>query len=278
MFDGLLFELILSVVAAHLVMVPLGIKWQFRPLQIVARALFMSMICLVALMLLPDEWGLWIRFAAGVCLAILQIPLVILPFLYADPERAVKIAEDIVLSPADGRIIYVKKSTKGVLPLGEKRGETFELRELLGISGFDDDCILVGITMNFLDVHVNRAPVTGVLTRITDAGDSYLSLRKPLAVIRNSRRTSIFESGNCSVAVVQIASRMVRRIVGFHKEGTRIGQGDRFGMIRLGSQVDVAVPGSQVEDVLVSKGDLVVAGVTPLMRLAGIHRNDRGTE
>lgn len=271
MVNGVVMDMALSFIAGLVVMVPLGIRWQFRLGQTVSRSLFMSLVCLAASRLFPNEWGLAPRFAAMACMALLQLPVVVLPFFYADPERIVKASDEVVLSPADGRIVYVRKSANGSVPVGNKHGSAFELDELLGHASFDGDCFLVGISMNLLDVHVNRAPIGGVVSSIEDSGDSFISLRESSAVLRNCRRTTIFDSGDTSIAVVQIASRLVRRIVSFVKPGSVVSQGERFGMIRLGSQVDVAVPSVIVEEVLVEEGRIVKAGLTPLLRIRRGH-------
>jgi len=121
--------------------------------------------------------------------------------------------------------------------------------------------------MSFLDVHVIRMPITGRVSVLKQVPGIFMSLKRPEAVARNERLSMLIEGENVTLAVILIASRLIRRIVPFVSEGDHLQRGERTGMIRLGSQVDVVLPLERIEAVTVSTGDAVVAGVTPIARL-----------
>jgi phosphatidylserine decarboxylase len=182
---------------------------------------------------------------------------------YRDPERTAPDRADVVLSPADGEVIYVSESRRGVLPTAAKSGRPYTLRELVKTSLRATDATVIGIALNFLDVHVNRAPIAGRIVLQQRHGGPFHSLRKRESVFENERVTMVIERNGFEVAVVLIASRLVRRIVEFVHEGERVALGQRIGAIRFGSQVDVVVPHSGCR-VLARTGDRVVAGESVL--------------
>jgi phosphatidylserine decarboxylase len=182
---------------------------------------------------------------------------------YRDPERTPPDRHDVVLSPADGEVIYVSESRHGALPTAAKSGRQYTLRELVKSSLRVSDATVIGIALNFLDVHVNRAPIAGRVVLKQRHGGPFHSLRKRESVFENERVTMVIERNGFEVAVVLIASRLVRRIVEFVHEGERVALGQRIAAIRFGSQVDVVVPHSRFK-VLARTGDRVVAGESVL--------------
>jgi phosphatidylserine decarboxylase len=123
---------------------------------------------------------------------------------------------------------------------------------------------VIGIAMSFLDVHVQRAPIAGRITFQQHIPGRFASLRRPEAVFENERTTTLFERGGLQVATVQIASRLVRRIVSFVKVGQDVALGQRFGAIRFGSQVDLVLPVVDSVRIVVRPGQRVRAGTTVL--------------
>src|SRR6185312_3412355 len=99
------------------------------------------------------------------------------------------------------------------------------------------DAVVVGISMSILDVHVNRAPIAGRVAFEKHFPGRFGSLRLPKMEFENERMTTIIENDHLQVAMVQIASRLVRQIVSFVRLGQNVALAERFGMIRLGSQV-----------------------------------------
>ncbi len=188
---------------------------------------------------------------------------------YRDPERTTAQVEGAIVSPADGQIIYVHRSEKSFLPVSAKHGRQYTLHELTRTTLQHGDSIVVGIAMNYLDVHVNRAPVAGTIVLQRHFPGRFGSLRDPAMAFENERTTTVIRAGGLEVAIVQIASRLVRQIVSFVKPGQVVLAGERIGAIRLGSQVDLVIP--RLPDLLlrVRVGDHVVAGESVIGVFAG---------
>jgi phosphatidylserine decarboxylase len=192
---------------------------------------------------------------------------------YRDPERTPPPGDDVVVSPADGEIVYIRHSHDGRLPVSTKHGDDIALEELTRTEVHHGESIVVGIGMSFLDVHVNRAPIAGrVLLRRHFPG-RFGSLRIPEAVFENERATTLIAGRELEVAIVQIASRLVRQIAGFVGEGDVVETGQRIGVIRLGSQVDLVLPHRPDLNLLVREGDHVHAGTSVIATLG--QRRDR---
>jgi phosphatidylserine decarboxylase len=124
----------------------------------------------------------------------------------------------------------------------------------------------VSIFMNVFDCHVNRAPVAGQIARVVYTPGLFLNADLDKASEDNERSAMVIETGGAAVGVVQIAGLVARRIVSFVRAGDAIGAGERFGLIRFGSRVDVYLPTSA--RVLVGAGQLSVAGETVLADLS----------
>ena len=116
--------------------------------------------------------------------------------------------------------------------------------------------------MTILDVHVNRIPVQGQVIALKHKPGQFMSLRKEQAIVKNERLTTIIDQGDFTVAVVQIASRLVRKIQSYLEEGQKVKLGQRLGMIKFGSQVDLVIPHIQGLRINVKPGDAVKAGVS----------------
>jgi phosphatidylserine decarboxylase len=182
---------------------------------------------------------------------------------YRDPERALPPnAAGHVLSPADGEVIYIRKLVPGQIPIAEKKGKLLLLDDLGQSPLVAQELWQIGISMVFTDVHVNRAPIAGTVTLVNHRPGKFLSLRDPDAAGVNERQTLVIESDHVQVGLVQIASRLVRRIVSYVARGEVIPAGRRVGMIKFGSQVDLFVPVEQCPVLLVKLGDRLTAGVT----------------
>jgi phosphatidylserine decarboxylase len=187
---------------------------------------------------------------------------------FRDPERAVPSRGDVIVSPADGLVVYVRTVQPGRLPLADKQGRTCVLGELAGTTLGDGRAVAIGISMNLADVHVNRAPLGGRVRLIEHVVGTFGSLRNPASVLTNERVTTIIEHGDLQIATVQIASRLVRRIVTFVSKGDVLHLGQRIGAIRFGSQVDLVVPAGPRIKLAVQAGDRVVAGQTIMALIA----------
>jgi len=207
-------------------------------------------------------WGVTLVLAAA---------LVLWRF-YRDPERTVPEGTDIVVSPADGQVIYIKRSEGGTVPASDKHGRAYELRELVRTPLDVHDAVIVGIALSFLDVHVNRAPVPGRVLLQKRFPGPFGSLKDPAAVFVNERATTVLEHRGVQIAVVLIASRLVRRIVSYVREGEEVAIGQRIGVIRFGSQVDVVLPAHEGVRLFVHPGQRLRAGETVIADVGGMVR------
>lgn len=198
---------------------------------------------------------------------ILIIPfLVIITRFYRDPERYPQETENVILSPADGKVVYVNSVEKGSSLVSTKGKRRFELDEITSTDLLADATYLIGIDMNMLDIHVNRSPIKGKIIFRKRTRGIFMSLRRQESEIVNERVTTIIGNGKFRIGVVQIASRLVRRILSYLREGDRLDIGQRLGAIVFGSQVDVVIPEMENLRIEVKPEDEVKAGVSVIAR------------
>lgn len=164
-------------------------------------------------------------------------------YFFRDPERVTPLDDDIVVSPADG----VVSSIGPAVPPSE-----------LGLS--DAERTRISVFMNVFSVHVNRAPVRGRITTLAYKPGKFLNADLDKASRENERNGFVFASPHGPVAAVQVAGLVARRIVSFREEGDELGAGERIGLIRFGSRVDVYLPTDATPQIFV--GQLAVAGET----------------
>jgi len=176
-------------------------------------------------------------------------------YFFRDPPRVTPIDSAIAVSPADGRIsaIAVVQPPKELV-LGDR------------------DRRRVSIFMNVFSVHVNRSPVAGRIARIAYTPGKFFNAELDKASEFNERNGFVIESRAGAIGVVQIAGLVARRIISFTEAGHEIGQGERIGMIRFGSRVDIYLP--LTAEVLVAVGQTAVAGETVIARF-GPEARDR---
>ena len=244
------------------VTLPLAWKWELGVRRVAISVAVLAIPSAVAVALLSEVLSLGdAARALIVCALTLAAALAVLAYrFYRDPERRPPDRSDVVVSPADGEVIYVRRSVEGRFPESTKKGRTYELVELTKTPLRDRDAVVVGIAMSFLDVHVNRSPVAGEVRIRKHFPGRFGSLGQPEMVYENERATTVIERPGLQVAVVQIASRLVRQIAGFVDVGDRVATGQRIGVIRLGSQVDVVLPRRDGVRVTVRAGERVKAG------------------
>lgn len=161
---------------------------------------------------------------------------------FRTPFRKITPCENNIISPADGKIIYVRKVEKGTTPIAVKNGVSATLHEFTQTSLLDGPCWIIGINMTPFDVHKNCAPVNGTIILNHHTDGEFLSLKHKEALTRNERNSIVFDNPNGRVGIVQTASRLVRRIVTYKKQGDQVKQGEWVGMIKFGSQVDIIIP------------------------------------
>lgn len=253
---------------AAVLLIPLVIKWELDKTMTFPAILVIGLFAGLAAAspALPREWPLPAVLFLQACLIAGSAAALLLLRFFRDPERTCTPDGQAVLSAADGRVIYVKKMEAGQIPVSEKHGRFFKLREFAGTGILESDGYLIGTAMTYLDVHVNRAPVAGTVRRLEHIGGRFFSLKKPEAVFQNERVATVIQAPGRTIGVVQIASRLVRNIIPFVDEGTAVRQGQRIGKIRFGSQVDLIVPAAPGLRILVAPGDKLKAGVSVVAR------------
>jgi phosphatidylserine decarboxylase len=164
-------------------------------------------------------------------------------WFFRDPQRSIPLGAGLVVSPADGKVTSVQRVTT---PEG--------------------DALRMSIFLNVFNVHVNRSPVTGVLQEVRYQKGQFLNAMNPESAVKNEQNLAVIaaEEGY-TVAFTQIAGLLARRIVFRPSPGTHLERGQRVGLIKFGSRVDVMLPGNA--QILVKKGDHVKGGSSILARI-----------
>jgi len=177
------------------------------------------------------------------------VPLAVLAafFLYffRDPDRQSPEEPSLVLSPADGRVLVAGPAEAAAAPPGEWRQ--------------------ISIFLSPIDVHVNRSPVSGRVTKVDFRRGKYLPAYHQDAAATNERSEVWVDHQGLSIVFRQIVGILARRVVCRVKPGAQLKAGDRFGIMKFGSRMDVFLPLSA--DLRVSVGDRVVGGVTVIATL-----------
>ncbi|MCL5123641.1 MAG: phosphatidylserine decarboxylase family protein [Deltaproteobacteria bacterium] len=166
---------------------------------------------------------------------------------FRNPARRPPDDDAKVVSPADGVVMEIMNNAEG--PVLGKTGLT-----------------RVSIFMSIFNVHVNRWPFSGVVRKISHRPGKFLDARDPSSSILNENNSLVVDTAFGPIEVVQIAGKIARRIVWWVREGDVAEKGDRFGLIRFGSRVDVYLPDHFIA--CASVGSKVKAGVTVIARLA----------
>ena len=180
------------------------------------------------------SWPLWIIF------------IFVLQF-FRDPQRIAALGRDLVLSPADGRIVVVERTL-----------DPYADREALKISVF----------MNVFNVHSNRSAVNGLVKEVQYFPGKFVNADLDKASTENERNAVVIDANGQLVTLVQVAGLIARRILCYIHVGDRLKAGERYGFIRFGSRVDIYLP--LTTEPLVSVGDKVFATNTALARLPGL--------
>ena len=171
-------------------------------------------------------------------------------YFFRDPERVTPLSKTLVISPADGRV----SSIVDVIPPPE-----LDLPRELHTR--------ISVFMNVFDVHVNRSPMEGRIAKLTYGPGAFLNAELDKASKDNERQALTLDvEGGQQIGVVQIAGLVARRIVKFVDEGDRLSAGQRFGLIRFGSRVDVYLPKGVAS--LACLGQRAIAGETVLADLS----------
>jgi phosphatidylserine decarboxylase len=199
-----------------------------------------TLICVAAIVL-----SLWLVEPRIIRYGIVLISAVFLALtvnFFRDPERKTPAGENFVIAPADGKIIAVR---------------TVSQKDYLG-----SEAILVSIFMSPLNVHVNRNPISGAVQHLRYVQGEYFAAFEDKASEKNEQMVIGIEGKHGRVLFKQIAGFVARRIVCTLKVGDTVKAGERFGMIKFGSRVDVFIP--LTATVRAKVGDVTVAGETVL--------------
>jgi len=207
---------------------------------------FIAIAALVAagvfgLALVRRSWPLWL-LAFALALIALWVA-----YFFRDPERTGARGERLVIAPADGKIVMITQVDE----------PTF----------MKERSIRLSIFMNVFNVHVNRYPVSGTIRLVDHTPGRFDNAATERSSLENEQTSIGIESGSNHVLVRQIAGLIARRIVTDSKVGERVQQGERMGLIRFGSRVDVFLPAGATLRVKV--GDVTFAGTTVLGELTG---------
>jgi phosphatidylserine decarboxylase len=252
-------EYVVGTVLVLVVVLPIATRWQIPLRPVVAAILSIAAAVTLALAPLPVAGVVFRALIVAFVTAAVATAALAYRF-YRDPERHPPDRDDVVLSPADGRVVYVLESKGGELPIATKHGRPYRLEELTRTQLCDGDAMVIGISMNLADVHVNRAPIAGRVTLQRRYPGPFGSLRQLAMIFENERATTVIVGDKLQVAVVQIASRLVRKIASFVALGDELRPGTRIGAIRFGSQVDVVISKRADLVITAAPGDRVVAG------------------
>lgn len=193
-----------------------------------------------ALALNRRSWPLWLLAF------VLTVVALWVAYFFRDPERTGERGERLVVAPADGKVIQITEVDEPAFVKGR--------------------AIRVSIFMNVFNVHVNRYPVSGTVQYVHYNKGKFLNAAADKASLENEQSSvGVQTDAGLRVLVRQIAGLIARRIVTYSRMGERVNQGDRMGIIRFGSRVDLFLPtGSTVR---VKTGELTTAGVTIVAEL-----------
>ena len=181
--------------------------------------------------------GWWVAAAGCILLALFMA------YFFRDPERNCPVDDRIIVSPADGRVVVVAK----VEP-GQKESPT-----------------QISIFLSPMDVHINRSPIAGEITDVVYKPGAFHVASRDIASVENEQNIITLRGARTTVVVRQIAGVLARRVVLWKKKGDRVNLGERIGLMKFSSRMDVVAP-PEVE-VLVKPGERVTGGVTVIGRV-----------
>ena len=192
------------------------------------------------------SWPLWLLAFVLVIVALW------VAYFFRDPERTGERGGGLVIAPADGRVVMISEVDEPAFLHGK--------------------ALRISIFMNVFNVHVNRYPVSGVVRFVHYNPGKFLNAATDKSSLENEQMSVGIERtspGDSSIRVLvrQIAGLVARRIVTYSREGDQVEQGERMGIIRFGSRVDVFLPTSAKP--VVKVGETTMAGASVIARLAG---------
>ncbi|GAA5059116.1 phosphatidylserine decarboxylase [Erythrobacter westpacificensis] len=228
-------------------------EWGFPPIHPEGRKFGMIAVAIALAVLLIFDWG-WLGWP------LLLLSAGVFAF-FRDPERVVPQGQQLMVSPADGLVTLISQVTPPV----ELQGATEDGGRGLG----KEPVTRISIFMSVFDVHVNRSPISGTIRRIVYIPGTFMNADLDKASEENERQHVLIERGDgTAIGFTQIAGMVARRIVPFVKPGDIVAAGQRVGLIRFGSRVDVYLPAGTEPKVLL--GQRVIAGETVLAEIGTV--------
>ncbi len=203
------------------------------------------------LLALVPSLGAWLAGWPVAAAALVALPVGVGLF-FRDPERQSSQDPSLVLSPADGTVMYTGPADPGDLPTA--------------VDGVERSWQQVTIFLSVLDVHINRTPVSGTVTQVRYQPGTFLPAYKRESS-RNERSEIWFDHGGTAIVARQVVGILARRVVCRLTVGQRVQAGERLGLMKFGSRMDIFVPPSAT--IAVAAGQKVEAGTTVLARLQG---------
>lgn len=262
-------NVILGFVLAPLILIPIAYKWELNLKVVLIGALAIGLFAgfLTHGVTIYFQIGLWAKLIICISLIVATAVTALLVRFYRDPDRVPPEADNLIVAPADGIVKYIKRIEKGNIPFSAKGKEKVRLSGPLLDILKDGEGYLIGITMTYLDVHVTRAAINGKLSYFEHVPGCFLSLKRDDAPYRNERLIEIIDNDKCKIGLIQIASRLVRRIVAYVREGDELAFGQKIGKITFGSQVDIVLPKLKDVEIKVSVGQQVYAGTSIIAQI-----------
>ena len=184
---------------------------------------------------------------------IFLILLIFTFYFFRDPERVIPLGEDILVGPADGLITNITESKEG------KKNYT-----------------KVSISLSVFNVHIQRLPVSGEITKIDYIEGKFINATLDKASEDNERLRLTLKSGSNNIYVTQIAGLIARRIICYLKVNEKVNQGDRYGIIKFGSRVDIEFPNSY--SLMVNVGQQCIGGETIIAKELKNNKNIQSRE
>lgn len=222
-----------------------GIKWEWPPVHPEGRKFALIAAAITLFLWFVLDWEIVGWLMAGITAWVLAF--------FRDPSRVTPQQDDLVVAPADGLITLIEK----VAPPPEMAGP-----DALG----DEPMTRVSIFMSVFDVHINRAPITGTIKNVVYIAGKFVNADLDKASEDNERQHILMERADGTrIGFTQIAGLVARRIVPWVRPGDNVVAGQRVGLIRFGSRVDVYLPHGTEPSVLL--GQRSVAGETIIARI-----------
>jgi phosphatidylserine decarboxylase len=196
---------------------------------------YITIFLLPAVVFLTLQW--WV--AAGACLLLVAFMI----FFFRDPRRKCPTDERLVLSPADGRVVMIERID----------------------SGAENSPTQVSIFLSPLDVRINRTPIGGEIIDVVYKPGAFHIASRDIASIENEQNVVTVRGRYITIVFRQIAGVLARRVVFWKKKGDRVEMGDKIGLMKFSSRMDVLLP-AEVE-VLIDRGQKVTGGITVIGRV-----------